>query len=129
MLPVVMSAFPLAETRCVTTSMDFQRPVHLMPNAARTPADVEPAPADIHAAAAPLTGAVASPLPFPAPMQEIVRQAARATVELCGGNKSEAARRLRISRTRLIRILSARPAPANSSPATRTESDQLPSAS
>jgi len=44
-------------------------------------------------------------LPFPATMREITRRAASAMVEQCGGNKSEAARRLAISRTRLLRLL------------------------
>jgi two-component system, NtrC family, response regulator HydG len=44
-------------------------------------------------------------LPFPAPLQEVVRNAARAMLDLAGGNKSEAARRLGISRPRLQRLL------------------------
>jgi two-component system response regulator HydG len=44
-------------------------------------------------------------LPFPAPLQDVVRHAARAMLELAGGNKSEAARRLGISRPRLQRLL------------------------
>jgi DNA-binding NtrC family response regulator len=44
-------------------------------------------------------------VPFPATMSEITRAAALAMVGLCSGNKSEAARRLRISRTRLLRLL------------------------
>lgn len=44
-------------------------------------------------------------IPFPATMREITRRAASAMVERCGGNKSEAARRLAISRTRLLRLL------------------------
>ena len=46
-----------------------------------------------------------APLPFPAPLEEVVRAAARAMLELAGGNKSEAARRLGISRPRLQRLL------------------------
>ncbi len=46
-----------------------------------------------------------SALPFPARIDELVRAAARAMLELCGNNKSEAARRLGISRPRLQRIL------------------------
>jgi len=49
--------------------------------------------------------AAASPLPFPAPLQEVVRAAAVAMLDLTGGNKSEAARRLGISRPRLQRLL------------------------
>jgi ActR/RegA family two-component response regulator len=44
-------------------------------------------------------------LPFPAPLAEVVRTAAQAMLDLTGGNKSEAARRLGISRPRLQRIL------------------------
>ncbi|MGE0553465.1 MAG: hypothetical protein AB7R55_08535 [Gemmatimonadales bacterium] len=46
-------------------------------------------------------------LPFPATMREITQRAASAMVERCRGNKSEAARRLAISRTRLLRLLAA----------------------
>jgi len=49
-----------------------------------------------------------SVLPFPAPLQEVVRAAARAMLEYTGGNKSEAARRLGISRPRLQRLLDGR---------------------
>jgi two-component system response regulator HydG len=45
------------------------------------------------------------PLPFPAPLEEVVQAAARAMLDLTGGNKSEAARRLGISRPRLQRLL------------------------
>jgi DNA-binding NtrC family response regulator len=44
-------------------------------------------------------------LPFPASLPAIIRSAAFAMTELCDGNKSEAARRLGISRTRLLRLL------------------------
>jgi DNA-binding NtrC family response regulator len=44
-------------------------------------------------------------LPFPAPLREIVAAAVRETVGRCGGNKSDAARRLGISRSRLQRLL------------------------
>jgi DNA-binding NtrC family response regulator len=44
-------------------------------------------------------------IPFPAPMATIIRAAALATLERADGNKSEAARRLGISRPRLQRIL------------------------
>jgi DNA-binding NtrC family response regulator len=46
-----------------------------------------------------------APLPFPAPLDAINCAAARAMVGLCHGNLSEAARRLRVSRTRLRRLL------------------------
>jgi DNA-binding NtrC family response regulator len=45
-------------------------------------------------------------LPFPAPMEEIERAAARAMVERCGGNKSAAAAALNVSRKRLYALLS-----------------------
>jgi DNA-binding NtrC family response regulator len=44
-------------------------------------------------------------LPFPATLAEVVRTAAQAMLDLTGGNKSEAARRLGISRPRLQRLL------------------------
>src|SRR5262245_35783894 len=47
----------------------------------------------------------AQTLPFPAPLEDVVRTAARAMLDLTGGNKSEAARRLGISRPRLQRLL------------------------
>jgi DNA-binding NtrC family response regulator len=46
-------------------------------------------------------------IPFPATMREITRGATRAMLDLCSGNKSEAARRLGISRARLMRLLDA----------------------
>jgi len=48
---------------------------------------------------------VEAPLPFPAPLDTINGAAARAMVNLAQGNLSEAARRLRVSRTRLRRLL------------------------
>ena len=53
--------------------------------------------------AAPL--APAGLFPFPADLDAIARAAARAMLDLAGGNKSEAARRLGISRPRLQRLL------------------------
>ncbi len=44
------------------------------------------------------------PLPFPARLDAITFAAARAMLDLCSGNVSEAARRLRISRRRLRRL-------------------------
>lgn len=44
-------------------------------------------------------------LPFPAPLDVITKAAARATLDWCGGNRSEAARQLAISRQRLARLL------------------------
>jgi DNA-binding NtrC family response regulator len=49
-----------------------------------------------------------APIPFPATMAEITRAAALAMVDRCIGNKSEAARRLGISRPRLLRLLDGR---------------------
>ncbi|MFQ6044838.1 MAG: sigma 54-interacting transcriptional regulator [Gemmatimonadales bacterium] len=51
----------------------------------------------------PVTGS--GPLPFPAPLDVITSRAATAMLETCGGNRSEAARRLGISRRRLRRLL------------------------
>ncbi len=48
---------------------------------------------------------VTGSLPFPAPLGTIIRAAVLATLERVDGNKSEAARRLGISRPRLQRIL------------------------
>ena len=45
------------------------------------------------------------PLPFPASLDDITVAAARTTLQHCGGNRSEAARRLKISRRRLRRLL------------------------
>jgi two-component system response regulator HydG len=58
---------------------------------------------------APTPAAAAGTLPFPATLAEIQRAAARAMVEASGGNRSEAARRLGISRSRLQRLLEGRP--------------------
>ena len=54
---------------------------------------------------APSPPAGAGPLPFPAPLAQIQRAAARAMLDAAGGNRSEAARRLGISRSRLQRLL------------------------
>jgi DNA-binding NtrC family response regulator len=45
------------------------------------------------------------PIPFPAELRAVVRASAHAMLELTGGNKSEAARRLGISRSRMQRLL------------------------
>jgi DNA-binding NtrC family response regulator len=45
------------------------------------------------------------PIPFPAPLHQITAAAVRATVRMCGGNRSESARRLLISPRRLRRLL------------------------
>jgi len=49
--------------------------------------------------------ATAGPLPFPATISEIVHAAATAMLARTGGNKSDAARQLNISRPRLQRLL------------------------
>jgi len=46
-------------------------------------------------------------IPFPATIATMTRAAARVMVAYCNGNKSEAARRLGISRPRLQRLLDA----------------------
>ncbi|HLB82090.1 MAG TPA: helix-turn-helix domain-containing protein, partial [Gemmatimonadales bacterium] len=47
----------------------------------------------------------AGPLPFPARLAQIQQAAAHAMLDAAGGNRSEAARRLGISRSRLQRLL------------------------
>jgi DNA-binding NtrC family response regulator len=54
-----------------------------------------------------VAGTDSSGLPFPAPLGQVVRAATTRMLELCQGNKSEAARRLGISRARLQRLLDA----------------------
>lgn len=61
--------------------------------------------AELNAASTGTSRPEAGPLPFPATIAEILRAAARAMVEQAGGNRSEAARRLGISRSRLQRLL------------------------
>jgi two-component system response regulator HydG len=61
-------------------------------------ADVEEVPATEHSNGV---------LPFPATIADLNRAAVARMLELCGGNKTEAARRLGISRPRLHRLLSA----------------------
>jgi two-component system response regulator HydG len=55
----------------------------------------------------PGTGSATGPLPFPSTLAEIQRAAAHAMLEATGGNRSEAARRLGVSRSRLQRLLDA----------------------
>ena len=52
-------------------------------------------------------GAPGGELPWPASLSMLARSAAGAMLQRCGGNKSEAARRLGISRPRLQRLLDA----------------------
>jgi DNA-binding NtrC family response regulator len=74
----------------------IERAVLLGQNEALSPEDL-----DVERGRTPVWGA----LPFPAPLQTVVSAAVSEMLALCGGNKSEAARRLRISRTRLLRVL------------------------
>jgi two-component system response regulator HydG len=55
------------------------------------------------------TNAATGELPFPATLAELNRAAVARMLELCGGNKTETARRLGISRPRLHRLLSTSP--------------------
>jgi two-component system response regulator HydG len=50
-----------------------------------------------------------SVIPFPATLREIIQAAARAMLDTTGANRSEAARRLGISRSRLQRLLEGEP--------------------
>ena len=59
--------------------------------------------------ARPPRSGVAGALPFPATLAEIQRAAARAMLDAAGDNRSEAARRLGISRSRLQRLLEGKP--------------------
>ena len=58
---------------------------------------------------APPSHAAAGQLPFPATIAVITRAAAHAMLDRCGGNKSEAARELGVSRPRLQRLLESSP--------------------
>jgi DNA-binding NtrC family response regulator len=61
-------------------------------------------PADLE----PVAGSVGAPdttIPFPAPLATVIAAAVHGMLAICGGNKSEAARRLGISRPRLVRLL------------------------
>jgi DNA-binding NtrC family response regulator len=76
----------------------IERAVLLSPGGALDPAFFDAGPATP-------AQADAGALPFPSTLDDIEQAAARAMVAHCGGNKSEAARRLAISRTRLLRLL------------------------
>ena len=78
----------------------IERAVLLSPPGQFTLGALGPRPAPTRAGA---------PLPFPATLAEIQRAAARAMLEATGGNRSEAARRLGISRSRLQRLLEGTP--------------------
>jgi DNA-binding NtrC family response regulator len=62
-------------------------------------------PADLFPRARAAAASRGGPIPFPAPMDEIERAAAVAMTEQMAGNKSAAAEALRISRSRLYRLL------------------------
>jgi DNA-binding NtrC family response regulator len=62
-----------------------------------TPADLEPVAGSV--------GAPDTTIPFPAPLATVIAAAVHGMLAICGGNKSEAARRLGISRPRLVRLL------------------------
>jgi DNA-binding NtrC family response regulator len=78
----------------------IERAVLLHRGEALDPADVTPE----------IPGATSydAPIPFPATLSEITRAAVVAMVDRCNGNKSEASRRLGISRPRLLRLLDGR---------------------
>jgi DNA-binding NtrC family response regulator len=78
----------------------IERAVLLHRGEALDPADVTPE----------IAGATSydAPIPFPATLSEITRAAVVAMVDRCNGNKSEASRRLGISRPRLLRLLDGR---------------------
>jgi DNA-binding NtrC family response regulator len=71
--------------------------------------------ADEFLPAADAPGTHDGPIPFPAPLHQITAAAVRATVRMCGGNRSESARRLLISPRRLRRLLDGRAALASDS--------------
>ena len=74
----------------------IERAVLLSPPGTLALAELTPQPARPAAGGA---------LPFPATLADVQRAAARAMLEATGGNRSEAARRLGISRSRLQRLL------------------------
>ena len=74
----------------------IERAILLSPAGSFAVAELEPAR---------VSPASVAPVPFPATLAEIQRAAARAMLTATGGNRSEAARRLGISRSRLLRLL------------------------
>lgn len=75
----------------------MERAVVLARSAVLTPDDFEPV--------AGAGDALDTTIPFPAPLGAVISAAVHGMLALCGGNKSEAARRLGISRPRLVRLL------------------------
>ena len=75
----------------------IERAVLLARSPSLTPDDFEPI--------AGASGETRTDIPFPAPLTVVIAAAVHAMLALCGGNKSEAARRLGISRPRLVRLL------------------------
>jgi DNA-binding NtrC family response regulator len=68
-------------------------------------------------------GALEPAIPFPAPLGAVIAAAVQGMLALCGGNKSEAARRLGISRPRLLRLLASGGDDADSQDEEPTDSD------
>jgi DNA-binding NtrC family response regulator len=68
-------------------------------------------------------------LPFPATLLQLNRAAVARMLELCRGNKTEAARRLGISRPRLHRLLNATAADADpDADSDATDDEEAPNA-
>jgi DNA-binding NtrC family response regulator len=75
----------------------MERAVILARTPVLSPADFEPVAGSV--------GAPDTTIPFPAPLATVIAAAVHGMLAICGGNKSEAARRLGISRPRLVRLL------------------------
>ena len=89
----------------------LERALLLSPLGTLALAELMPAVSDV---------AWAAGLPFPGELDAITAAAARATLEACGGNVSEAARRLKVSRARLRRLVHAAGTGPASTPAGTT---------